>query len=107
MTVALVVLAGGIGAVVRALVAGRLDAGLPVGTLAVNVVGSFGLARLVATGSELATVVGTGGFGALTTWSGVAVAAVVAPLPPGRRLAVLVVAVALPITAAWIGLALG
>ncbi|MEM9714244.1 MAG: CrcB family protein, partial [Actinomycetota bacterium] len=74
MTVALVAVVAAVGAVVRAVVGGRYDGSLPLGTLAVNVAGSFVLARLVATGSDLLTVVGTGGLGALTTWSAVAVA---------------------------------
>ena len=83
------------------------DGSITLGTLAVNVAGSFVLARLVATGSDLLTVVGTGGLGALTTWSAVAVAAVTPDHPPGRRAAVFVAAVGLPVAAAWIGLALG
>ena len=106
MTIALVTVAAALGAVLRDAV-GRFDGDLPLGTFAVNVVGSFGLARLVATDSELLTVIGTGGFGALTTWSGVAVAAVAARQSTVRRALLLGLAVGLPIAAAWLGLAIG
>ena len=106
MTALLVALAAALGAVLRGAV-GRFDGDLPLGTLVVNVAGSFGLARLVATDSDLLTVVGTGGFGALTTWSGVAVAAIAAQQSSLRRTLQLGLAVGLPIAAAWLGLAIG
>ncbi len=105
MTIVLVAVAGALGAVGRA-VAGRYDGELPLGTLAVNVVGSFGLARLVVSEPDLLTIIGTGGFGALTTWSGVAVAASTADRSPLRRAVSLGLGVGLPIAAAWLGLAI-
>ncbi|MEY2464611.1 MAG: fluoride exporter [Acidimicrobiaceae bacterium] len=74
-----VALAGAAGAVARSLVDGavqrRLGAQVPIGTLVVNVAGSFILGLL--TGAALyhqpdpaiRTVLGTGFCGALTTWS--------------------------------------
>ena len=80
MTLALVVgVAGAIGAVARYLLDGAVQdrtAGLfPLGTLAVNVLGSLILGFLAgyvlghAGGGTAKTIVGTGFCGALTTWS--------------------------------------
>lgn len=74
---ALVAVGAGVGAPLRFLAAGRLDAsgGLPAGTLLVNLVGSFLLglfAGLALDGAALA-LLGTGLCGGLTTYSGLAV----------------------------------
>ncbi len=68
--VAFVLLAGA-GAAVRFLAShpsGRWPGG-HLGTMAVNVVGSFALGLLAGTGDATLTIVGTGGLGALTTFS--------------------------------------
>jgi len=65
------VLLAGAGASVRFL-AGRPNGRWPgghVGTMAVNVAGSFALGLLAGTGDATLTMVGTGGLGALTTFS--------------------------------------
>ncbi len=104
------VVAAGAGAVVRAL-AGQLDGRWPVGTLAANAAGSFVLGWLVGVevAPEVATVVGTGGLGALTTWSAVAVGPVTGPNGVGRGTArsalVLTASVSVPLAAAAVGLA--
>ena len=74
MTLLLVMLGGAAGAVVRFLV-DRLTGPypVPVGTLAVNVAGSFVLGLLTGLGpalpASLLTLLGVGFCGALTTWS--------------------------------------
>lgn len=106
MTVVLVGVAAAVGTVVRVVMISRLDRALPVGTLTVNVVGSFALARLVASESEALTIVGTGALGALTTWSAVAVGALAAGGRMVSRLAIGGVAIGAPLAAAWVGIVL-
>lgn len=66
---------GAVGAVLRVLgtqlVASRLRGSLPLGTLAVNVVGAFALGALVALdpGDDTRRLLGTGLLGAFTTFS--------------------------------------
>ena len=67
MTALLFVVAAGAGTLVR-WQAGRLLP-RPLATLAVNVVGAFALGLLSAAGDTLATIVGVGGLGALSTVS--------------------------------------
>lgn len=79
MMLATVALAGASGAVARFLVDAalqdRLHPVVPMGTLVVNVIGSFvmglvtGIMIFHGTGSSAAKVVGTGFCGGLTTWS--------------------------------------
>ncbi|MEM9606571.1 MAG: CrcB family protein [Actinomycetota bacterium] len=107
MTIVLVAVAAGIGTLTRVATAGRFDQRLPVGTLAVNTIGSFVLGRLVASGSDALTVLGTGGLGALTTWSAVAVGALARPGSAAERALVTSAMIALPVAAAWLGLASG
>lgn len=59
------------GAVLRLLVRTRLPlvGGIPSGTLAVNLLGSFALGLLAGWDPPGATIVGTAGLGALTTYS--------------------------------------
>ena len=74
VTLLLVMLGGAVGAVIRHLVDRLMPAAvIPLGTLAVNVAGSFVLGLLAGLGSSLSggvgALVGTGLCGALTTWS--------------------------------------
>jgi CrcB protein len=75
MTLALVMLGGAAGAVLRHLVDRLLPGShrIPVATLAVNVAGSFALGMLSAAGDALPRalllLLGVGFCGALTTWS--------------------------------------
>lgn len=83
-----VLVGGAVGAVVRHLVARRLNRdGAPWGTFAVNLGGSFllGAVLAAAAGPAVVALVGTGFCGALTTWSTFAVETVELP----RRRAVL------------------
>ena len=119
MTVVGVVVAGALGAIVRHLVLMRVDgrrrSTLPVGLVAVNVVGSLALGLLVGarrdgglTAAE-ATVLGTGLCGALTTWSTFAVD-LAERLRGGARGSAVAVAgatVGLGLAAAALGVALG
>ncbi|MEJ7845386.1 MAG: CrcB family protein [Acidimicrobiales bacterium] len=108
MTAAVFATLAALGAVVRWRLAGRLDrpGGWPIGTLAVNVVGSAALGLLAGSATPVMTAVGTGGLGALTTASGVA--AQVADLRgrrPGTASAYLATTVVLSVAAAALGLA--
>ena len=76
MSVLLVAAGAFVGAPLRFLLARRLDAdGLPVGTLAVNVAGSFllGLLGGAAVGGQTMALLGVGFCGGLTTYSAFAV----------------------------------
>ena len=57
------------GALARALAGRRLNRALPVGTVLVNVSGSFALGLLAGAAPPVVTAVGTGGLGAYTTFS--------------------------------------
>lgn len=95
------------GALTRAVVAGSLNRrGRPLGTLAVNVVGSFGLGLLSTTAAPLATVVGTGCIGAFTTFSTFSRDVAVLAADRHRARAALYVAgsCVLAVSAAWLGL---
>ena len=67
MTAVLFGLAAGAGALLRWQAGRRLPR--PLATLAVNVVGAFAVSLLSGAGDPVATVVGAGGLGALTTFS--------------------------------------
>ncbi len=75
MTLLLVALGAGIGAALRFVTASRLDRGWHLGTLLVNLVGSFGLGVCVGAGVDGGTfaLLGTGLCGGLTTYSAFAV----------------------------------
>ena len=75
MTFLLVALGAGVGAGLRYLTASRLDRGWHLGTLLVNVVGSFVLGLCVGAGvdGDLLALLGTGLCGGLTTYSAFAV----------------------------------
>lgn len=103
------VLAAGLGALGRAGVGHRLNRhdGFPLGTLAVNVSGSFALGLLAGVSPPVLTVLGTGALGAYTTFSSFARDAV-ALVEQGRpRTAALYVGATcvLCVAAAWAGLA--
>ncbi|WP_284032264.1 fluoride efflux transporter CrcB [Halobaculum lipolyticum] len=78
---ALVAVGGAGGAVARHLVASAVDRagdGFPLGTLTVNVLGSFvlGLVTFLPAGGDVSLLVGTGACGAFTTFSSFSVATV-------------------------------
>ena len=75
MTVLLVAIGGAAGATLRFLAGHRLDRDLPLGTLLVNVVGSFllGLFSALSLDAHLLALLGTGFCGGLTTYSAFAV----------------------------------
>ena len=75
MTALLVALGAALGATTRFWVAHHLDGRTPVGTLVVNVVGSFVLGLVVGAGTSAETfaLLGTGFCGGLTTYSAFAV----------------------------------
>ncbi|HEX7168341.1 MAG TPA: CrcB family protein [Acidimicrobiales bacterium] len=111
MTTALAFLAAAAaGALARAAAGRRWNRrdGMPWGTLAVNVSGSFALGLLHHVTPPVITVVGVGGLGALTTFS--SFARDVVALADGRKLAMLAAYVAISlgagITAAALGVAL-
>ncbi len=58
-----------VGAVARAVVGHQFNRAFPLGTLLVNVSGSFALGLLHGAGPAVLTVAGTGGLGAYTTFS--------------------------------------
>ena len=102
MTAAGFVVAAALGTLARWRL-GRSDAGLA----AINVAGSFALGLLAAEGAAMVTVFGTGGLGAFTTWSTLALRAVEpGDRPPAARAALLGVTVLLGLVAARLGLAL-
>ncbi len=104
MTVVLFAVAAGLGGAVRHAVNQR--GWHWVGTLFVNVIGSFGLGWLTGSdvSSDTAAVVGTGFLGALTTFSMFAVE--VAEANPLRRLVIVSANVGLGLGAAAVGFAL-
>ena len=75
MTVLLVALGAAVGAPLRFVAASWLDDEVPLGTLAVNVVGSFllGLFAAWSLGEHALALLGTGFCGGLTTYSAFAV----------------------------------
>ena len=108
MTAVLFVLAAVVGTLLRHLAHERLpQTPLPVGILAVNLAGSFLLGLLAGWDPPGATVVGTAGLGALTTFSTFA-AQTVSLGSGGRRWAVVYVAASIVggIGLAWCGLRL-
>ncbi|MCW2797613.1 CrcB family protein [Nocardioides sp.] len=75
MTALLVMAGAAVGAPLRFLIARRLDAGLPWGTLLVNVAGSFllGLLSALSLSEHTLALLGTGLCGGFTTYSAFAV----------------------------------
>ena len=107
--IGLVAVAAALGAVVRFLVANRLNRDLPTGTLAVNLVASASLGLAVSAPDPLATVLGVGALGALSTWSTAAnEAAALSREEHGLLgLGYLALSVSSGVLAAWFGLRLG
>lgn len=110
--IAVVALAGGIGAVLRfvaeALVSRSVRAPVPLGTFAVNVTGSFALGLVVAAtaaDSDLRLVVGTGLLGGYTTFSAASVEAVLLARSRGPRALALAAAHAAAMLACGVGAA--
>jgi len=122
ITALAVAIAGGIGAMLRfavdGVIARRHRRRVPLGTLVINVTGSFGLGLLTALAlhdpglGQWRTVLGTGLMGGYTTFSTASVEAVNLAMADGSRavaragihVAAMLVASML---AAWLGLALG
>jgi CrcB protein len=106
---------GGCGALARfgltLLVADRLHPHLPLGTLAVNVSGSFllGLIAGASLGGDVRLILGAGGIGAYTTFSTWVLETQRAEEAGMRRLAVIniILSIALGLGAAALGRALG
>ncbi len=107
--VVLVIIAAGLGAVVRHLAAERLNRDFPVGTLAANLAASAALGVAVSAPDMAATVLGIGALGALSTWSTAAneAAAFSREDHGALGLGYLALTVSSGILAAWIGLRLG
>lgn len=105
MTAALFVAGAGLGTAIRYLVNGLGFGWL--GTLTVNVIGSFALGLLVSVepGPTTMTVLGTGVLGSLTTFSSFALEATERPL--AHRSRVIAASVVLGLAAASAGYALG
>lgn len=108
-TLAFVLIAGA-ASVVRLAVRGALPtpAGLPLGTLAVNLAGAFVLGVVAGWSAPVGTVVATAGLGALTTFSTLA-SEVVNGWSSNRRVVVVYLAVTLVggVGLAWLGLQIG
>ncbi|SKB05095.1 fluoride efflux transporter FluC [Aeromicrobium choanae] len=90
--IALIALAGGLGAVLRFVVDGAVArwvrSSVPLGTFVVNLSGSFVLGLVVAstaTGSDVRAVVGTGLLGGYTTFSAASVESVLLARAGGAR----------------------
>lgn len=100
----------GVASVVRLVLRGAVPApaGFPLGTLAVNLAGSFLLGLIATWEAPTATIVGTAGIGALTTFS--TLSSEVVMLWGGRRplaVAYAVVTIAGGVGLAWLGIHLG
>lgn len=105
----LVVVAAGLGAVLRFAVGSRANREFPTGTLVVNLVASAALGFVVASADPMPTIIGIGGLGALSTWSAVAneTAAMTRDGHGRLGLAYLGLTVSTGVLAAWFGLKLG
>jgi len=105
------VAAAALGAAVRYLTGLILNNDFPLGTLGVNLLGSFLLGLLVGAdvGDHMGLVVGTGAVGALSTWSATAnEAAVMARSNEGYlAIAYIGLTVLSGVTFAWFGIRLG
>lgn len=64
-------MAAGVGGALRWLIGQRVttSGGFPLGTIAVNITGSFALGLAVGADNALFTIIGVGGLGAFTTFS--------------------------------------
>jgi CrcB protein len=110
VTLLLVALGAGVGAGLRYVLASRLDGTWHLGTLLVNVVGSFVLGLCVGAGvdGDALALLGTGLCGGLTTYSAFAVLSHdVGRRSPARATAYVVVTLAACVATAALGFALG
>lgn len=115
MTALLVALAGGLGAATRLIADGaisaRSDERWPLGTIVINVTGSFALGLLVGANAdhEIVTVAGVGFLGGYTTFSAISFQAAERALTGHGRLAagVAVVTLVVGLGAAALGVWLG
>lgn len=107
--VLLVIVAAGLGTVVRFLLAERLNRDLPIGTLSANLAAAAALGVAVSAPDVAATVLGIGALGALSTWATAAneAAAFSREDHGALGLGYLALTVSSGILAAWIGLRLG
>ena len=80
--------------------------GWPAGTLAVHIAGALALGLLVGSdaGDGTLTAVGSGGIGALTTWSGLVAHLADGDRPAGIRAAYAAATLLGGVAAAWVGL---
>lgn len=105
MTVVGFVVAAGVGTLLRWEAGRRLPP--PVGTLTANLVGSFGLGVLHGAGADTATVIGVAGFGALTTFSTLAVELThMARRAPQQAATYAAASLVGGVAAAWVGVTL-
>ncbi|MEL6984128.1 MAG: CrcB family protein [Actinomycetota bacterium] len=104
-----VIVAAGVGAVLRFLLAERLNQDFPIGTLAANLAASAALGVAVSAPDVVATVLGIGALGSLSTWSTAANEAAAFSREDHGSLGIgyLALTVSSGILAAWIGLRLG
>ncbi len=104
-----VVVAAGLGASVRYVVAERLNRRLPYGTLVVNVVAAGLLGVVADIDGMWQPVVGIGALGAMSTWSTVAAETAELARAGEARAAVLYLGATMTcgVLAAWVGLQLG
>lgn len=99
------VVAAGFGALLRWEASRRIPP--PLGTLLVNVTGSFGLGLLHGAGADTSTVLGIAGFGALTTFSTLAVELTeMARRAPQQALTYAGATLVCGVSAAWLGITL-
>lgn len=105
----LFIVAAAAGAVVRFLLAGRLNRDFPIGTLSANLAASAAVGLAVSAPDPVATVLGLGALGALSTWSTAANEAAALSREEHGALGIgyLALTVSSGILAAWIGLRLG
>ncbi|MGA8846055.1 MAG: CrcB family protein [Nocardioides sp.] len=109
MTVLLVALGSAPGAALRFYLAGRLDGRVPLGTLAVNVIGSFllGVFSARSLDGHAWAVLATGFCGGLTTYSAFAVQVVRLRLLTLRAVGYVVATIVGALAAVTLGFALG
>jgi len=107
MTALAFVAFAGIGTLARFLIA-RLNGAFPVGTLLVNVIGSFLLGLTVSAIPDHATLIGVGLLGSFTTFSTLANESITMAEQGARRaVTYLGITLVAGVLAAWLGLEIG